>query len=49
MTYVKHFKINIIVSLKSLYCAAWHLAHAIIPIRYTSHEYWGINFGKNGD
>ena len=46
MNYWTHFKANALVALKSLNSFIWHLAHAFIPCRFTSHEYWKINFTR---
>ncbi len=39
MDYVQHFILNIKVMLKCLVLAFFHIAHALLPIELTSHEY----------
>ncbi len=46
MNYFKHFKLNITVAFRGFVLCLFHLVHAIIPIKYTSHEYWNIYFSK---
>jgi hypothetical protein len=46
MNYVDHFRLNMVVVLKSLHAALWHFVHAVVPCRFTSHEYWRINFDR---
>jgi len=48
MTYIEHLKLNLEVAKRSLWSFFWHILHAIIPIKYTSHEYWGVKLGKKG-
>lgn len=44
MAYIKHFTANIRVALKAGLLMVFHIAHAIIPIKYTDHEYWDYGF-----
>jgi len=44
MNYFTHFYLNFLVFLKLLAGAFFHLAHGIVPVKYTSHEYWNIGF-----
>lgn len=40
--YVRHFGLNFGVFLKCVILAIFHLSHAIIPIKLTSHRWWGL-------
>jgi len=42
MNYIKHFILNIKVMFKCIVLAIFHLAHAILPIRFTEHKRWGV-------
>ena len=40
--YIRHFCLNIGVFFKCIIMAIFHLSHAILPIKITSHNWWGI-------
>jgi len=40
-TYLSHAKANLRVTARCVELALWHFAHAIIPVAYTSHDWWG--------
>ena len=42
MNYIEHFGANMRVSGKCIILAVFHAIHAIIPIKFTEHEYWNI-------
>jgi hypothetical protein len=42
MSFFKHFVNNIKTSLNCFILFVFHLIHAFIPIKITSHGYWGI-------
>lgn len=42
MRYFQHFKVNIKVALRCLVLTLFHFAHGMVPIKLTSHVYWGI-------
>lgn len=42
MNYFEHAALNLRVSARCIIMAVFHAAHAILPVRCTSHEYWGI-------
>ncbi len=46
MTYFEHLKANWKVSLKGLVLSMFHFTHGLIPVKVTSHEYWGVNLTK---
>jgi hypothetical protein len=48
MPYWKHFSLNMGVAVRCLLMAAFHAAHALLPVELTSHEYWGFRFNKGG-
>ena len=41
---MKHLLKNLRVALIGLHIFFWHFLHAIIKCKYTSHDYWGIEF-----
>ena len=45
--YMEHFILNIGIVLKCIILAILHLIHAIIPVKQTSHEWWGFWKEKN--
>lgn len=46
MNYFEHFRLNIDVVISCIHAAIWHFAHAVVPCRFTSHDYWKINFNR---
>ncbi len=46
MNYFKHLYDNWRVAFKAILSFIFHFIHGIIPIKYTSHEYWKINLNK---
>jgi len=44
MSYRDHFKANMKVAVHSIAAALFHVAHAIVPSKYTSHDFWGLGF-----
>ncbi len=46
MNYFRHLGLNIKVALKGFVLVLFHLAHGILPIKLTDHEYWKIRFAK---
>ena len=44
--YFLHFIKNVSVAFMGMVLVVFHVLHAIIPIKYTSHEYWGIRLTK---
>ena len=40
MTYIDHFALNFGVAFRCFWMCFFHLAHAFIPCKYTSHEFW---------
>jgi len=40
--YLIHLGRNLLIVVKAILLAMFHLAHAIVPIKYTDHEWWGI-------
>jgi hypothetical protein len=46
MTYWEHFRINMRVASKGLLLCLFHATHAIFPVEWTSHHYWGVHLGK---
>ena len=45
MSYFEHLKLNWIVAFRSLIMFLFHFIHGVLPVKYTSHEFWKI--GKN--
>jgi len=46
MTYWEHLWLNWRVAGKCFLLAGFHLVHGLVPIRPTSHEWWGVGFNK---
>jgi hypothetical protein len=46
MKYFTHLSKNWIVAYKGLLLGLFHFTHGLIPVKFTSHEYWGLNFNK---
>jgi len=42
MSYWKHLCLNMKVVIRCLIMAVFHFLHGILPIKYTSHEFWKI-------
>jgi hypothetical protein len=42
MKYSEHFVANMKVAARCTILAVFHAIHAIVPVKITSHEYWGI-------
>jgi hypothetical protein len=42
MKYKEHFIANAKVAAWMLLMSAFHMLHAIIPVKYTAHKYWHI-------
>lgn len=40
MSYFKHFKANMVVAFRCFILFLFHFSHAILPMKFTSHEYW---------
>jgi len=40
MSYIKHLKENIKVSLRCGKLMLFHFIHGLIPCKYTSHDFW---------
>jgi hypothetical protein len=43
MGYFNHFLVNMRISGKCLLLCIFHFIHGLIPCKYTSHEFWGID------
>jgi hypothetical protein len=42
MNYLDHLKVNFKVAGRCLLLMILHAAHGLIPVKWTSHEFWGI-------
>jgi hypothetical protein len=40
MNYFKHLLANWMVSIRAVLLALFHFVHGVIPVKYTSHNYW---------
>lgn len=48
MNYARHLWVNWKVGARCALLAAFHIAHGIVPVRWTSHEWWGVVWSKKG-
>lgn len=47
--YWRHLVMNLRPAGRALVLCLWHVLHGLIPVKYTSHEYWNLNLeGKDG-
>lgn len=49
--YFYHLWLNLNVAFNGFKIMMWHLAHGLLPCKYTSHKYWKIDlcFNKKGE
>jgi hypothetical protein len=47
MTYWTHAKSNALIAFKAALLCLFHLAHAVLPFRWTEHERYGIRLTKS--
>jgi hypothetical protein len=45
--YLHHLVINWITAFNALLLFVFHFIHGVLPVKYTSHEFWKISLSNN--